>query len=133
MSPDFFRAAYFDGYGASLFLGVGIPIPVLDEDLARCVSVTDHDIQTTLFDYGVAERNRPALGTYSYGELKSGQITLNGKKIRTAPLSSQKQALVIATRLKQWIEQGDFLLSEAVAPLPDQATLRALNSKDEVN
>ncbi len=132
MSPDFFRAAYFDGYGASLFLGVGIPIPVLDEDLARCVAVTDHDIQTTLFDYGVAERNRPSLGTYSYGELKSGQILLNGKKIRTAPLSSQKKALVIAKQLKGWIEQGDFLLSEAVAPLPQQATLHALNSKDEV-
>ena len=132
MSPDFFRAAYFEGYGASLFLGVGIPIPILDEDLARHVSVTDHDIQTTLFDYGIAERNRPALGAYSYGELKSGQIVLNGKKIRTAPLSSQKKALVIARQLKTWIDKGDFLLSEAVAPLPTAANLHALSCEDEV-
>ncbi|HOR42467.1 MAG TPA: homocysteine biosynthesis protein, partial [Atribacterota bacterium] len=33
MSPDFLQAAYFTGYGVSLYVGIGIPIPVLDEDI----------------------------------------------------------------------------------------------------
>lgn len=32
MSTDYLRAAYYEKYGVSLFVGVGIPIPLLDEE-----------------------------------------------------------------------------------------------------
>lgn len=54
----------------------------------------------------------------SYAELKSGTIRFNGKEIHTVPLSSCIRAREIAGILKQWIEKGEFLLTEEVAPMP---------------
>jgi len=52
MSTDFIKGAYFEKYGTSLFVGIGIAIPVLDEDMARCVSIRNEQIQTSVLDYG---------------------------------------------------------------------------------
>jgi len=54
----------------------------------------------------------------SYGQLKSGKITVKGKKVPTASMSSYSRAVEIATNLKEWILAGKFLLTEPVAPLP---------------
>lgn len=131
MSTKYLRAAIYKNYGVSLFVGVGIPIPVLDEDMARFVAVKDRDIQTSLFDYGVPERNRPALRTVNYEELKSGFVELNGKKVRTAPLSSLHTARLIAAELKAWIQKGAFLLSQPAAALPTQSNLQPLDERRE--
>ena len=120
MSPEFIRAAVFEKYGISLSVGVGIPIPVLDEDVARAVSVTNADIETSLFDYSVPSRNRPSLGVYNYEQLRSGSITFKGRTLRTAPMSSLPKARQIAGRLKEWITAGCFEVSRPVAPLPKQ-------------
>lgn len=118
MSSAFIRAASFPGYGCSLYVGMGIPIPVLDEDIARRTGISDRDIKTQLIDYSVPSNKRPSLGTFSFEELKSGSITVNGKKILTAPLSSFIKAREIAETLKQQILNGAFLLTEPVKPLP---------------
>ncbi|EAX46630.1 protein of unknown function DUF39 [Thermosinus carboxydivorans Nor1] len=131
MNPEFLRAAVYERYGISLFVGVGIPIPILDEDIARCVSVTNADIETCLFDYSVPSRNRPVLGRYSYAELQSGSISLNGRRVRTAPLSSLAKARQIAALLKEWIRTGRFELTHPVAPLPQEATPRPLDIRKE--
>jgi uncharacterized protein (DUF39 family) len=55
-------------------------------------------------------------------QLKSGEITVNGKKVITAGLSSYARAREVALILKAWIEAGTFLLSEPVAPLPEAAS-----------
>lgn len=131
MSPEYLKAAVYKNYGVSLFVGVGIPIPVLDEDMARFVSVRDSDIKTTLFDYGVPHRSRPALMTVNYQDLKSGSVELNGKKIRTAPLSSLYTARKIAGELKAWISQGKFRLREPIAPFATRATPKNLEVKEQ--
>jgi uncharacterized protein (DUF39 family) len=58
------------------------------------------------------------LAEVSYAELKSGKITVNGKEIPTASLSSYPGAVEIASTLREWIKRGGFLLSDPVAPLP---------------
>ena len=131
MSPDFIRAAVFEKYGISLSVGVGIPIPVLDEDVARAVSVTNADIETSLFDYSVPSRNRPALGTYTYAQLRSGSISFKDRSLRTAPMSSLPKARQIAGQLKDWIAAGRFEVSRPVAPLPETAKLNSLEIRKE--
>ena len=131
MSPEFIRAAVFEKYGISLSVGVGIPIPVLDDDIAKAVSVTNADIETSLFDYSVPSRNRPSLGVYNYEQLRSGSITFKGRSLRTAPMSSLPKARQIAGQLKDWIAAGRFEVSRPVAPLPETAKLNSLEIRKE--
>lgn len=120
MKPNWLLGTSFLGYGATLSVSIGIPIPILNEEVMRCVSVTDHDLYAPIIDYGEAygQRQPGNLGYVSYAELKSGTITVNGKKVPTAPLSSYPKAREIATILKEWICKGDFLLTEPVKLLP---------------
>ena len=131
MSPEFIRAAVFEKYGISLSVGVGIPIPVLDEDVARAVSVTNDDMETTLFDYIVTTVTGPALGNFTYEHLSSGSISFKGRTLRTAPMSSLPKARQIAGQLKDWIAAGRFEVSRPVAPLPETAKLNSLEIRKE--
>jgi uncharacterized protein (DUF39 family) len=124
MSTQFIRAAYYEKYGVSIFIGIGIPIPVLDEEMAIKLSITNDKIETTIVDYGIPEH--PALGKINYAQLQSGQIELNGKSIRTAPLSSILKAREIAILLKEWIMRKEFLLSEPVQIFPKNTTVQSL-------
>ena len=110
----------FLGYGVTLTVGIGVPIPVLDEDILHYTLVTDADILAPVVDYAEAyPQHKPdILAEVSYAELKSGKITIAGKEIPTASLSSYPGAVEIANTLKQWIKKGDFLLTEPVAALP---------------
>ena len=112
MNTRFIRAAYFEKYGVSIFVGVGIPIPVLDEDLARRVMIRNSQIETNVLDYG--SPGHDLLGRANYESLFSGEISLNGKKIRTAPLSSLRVAREIAETLRGEIAAGRFLLTAPV-------------------
>ncbi len=58
--------------------------------------------------------------------LFSGEITLIGKKIRSAPLSSVKVAREIADILKKEISEGRFFLTEPVALFPRTTGLNNL-------
>jgi len=118
MNRKYLRAAIFHNYGTSLYVGLGIPIPLLDEEIVRTVVLCNEELKATVYDYGVQQRARPALGVVSYAELRSGKIELNGKVIPTAPLSSLEKARSIATELKEWIINGQFYLTEPVASLP---------------
>jgi len=115
MTPEWLVGASFLGYGVSLYVGIGIPIPVLNEEMARYAAVKDEDIFTQVYDYGMdypKGGELKSLGEVSYGELRSGSIRLHGKVIPTAPLSSYYKARQIAHVLKNWIEKGAFLLGE---------------------
>jgi uncharacterized protein (DUF39 family) len=131
MDREYLRAALFDRYGVSIYVGVGIPIPILDEMVLKCTAITNKEIKTTVYDFGVGRRCRPELGQVSYQELRSGSITLNGKKIPTAPLSSLAQARKIAATLKGWIQAGEFQLTEPVQPLPADCSVKPLTCPDE--
>ena len=114
MSGEFLRAAVFKGYGCTLYVGIGVPIPVLNANIAQATGVSNRDIFTFVLDYGIPSRKRPVLKKISYKELKSGTIKINGQRIKTSPLSSYLMAKRIAELLKGWIESGSFYLTEAV-------------------
>ena len=127
MSSDFLRGAYFEKYGISMFVGIGIPIPVLDEDMARRVSIRNEQIETTVVDYG---NGNQILGKTNYAALQSGSIEINGQKVRTAPVASLAKAREIADILKSWIQKGEFLLTEPVRPMPTGTSLKNLVGED---
>ena len=121
MNPGWLVGASMLGYGVSLYVGIGIPIPILNEDMARYTSVKDEDIYTQIFDYSMDYPKGGVLksiGEVSYKELHSGEITLHGNSVVTAPLSSYYKARDIAHILKEWIERGAFFLGEPQQNLP---------------
>ncbi len=118
MNPKWVRGCYFRQYGPSLMLGVGVPLPVLDEEVVRHCAVTDKDLVAPLVDFSIPRRVRPTFGLITYAQLKSGRIKIEGKTVRVAPLASIPLSRQVALELKQWIERGQFLLTEPVAPIP---------------
>jgi len=123
MSDEFIRAAIYDRYGVSLFVGIGIPIPILDVEMLRYTAVRNSEIITSLAD---KSGNEKMTEQYTYEQLQSGSVEFRGEQVKTAPLSSISKAREIAGILKDWIEKGDFLLTEAVAPLPLQNKVNKL-------
>jgi uncharacterized protein (DUF39 family) len=120
MSPDWLVGVSIQGYGSSLSVGLGIPIPILDEEMATFTGVSDAEIFTQIVDYGEDYPNGRSsdLGQVSYAELNSGTITVQGRKVQTVPLSSRPRARKIADTLKQWIQSGAFSLGEPQFTLP---------------
>ncbi|MBW1722112.1 MAG: homocysteine biosynthesis protein [Deltaproteobacteria bacterium] len=121
MSPQWLKAVSFTGYGVSLSVGVGVPIPILDEEMMRFVSVSDGDIKAPVVDYSryyPTGEGVDVLGEVSYEELRSGAIEINGTRVPTGCFSSYSKAREIAIRLKDLIKQGEFILTQAVSPLP---------------
>ncbi len=134
MSSEFVRALNLPGYGVSLALGVGIPIPILDEEVLRAAAVSDEQLFAPIIDYSVQSRNRRPIKHASYAELRSGKVELFGKEVRTSSLSSYMKARQIAEVLAQRIECGEFTLTEPVAPLPPDKSMGTLEvrSREEV-
>lgn len=128
MHPEWVRGCYFSGYGPSLMLGVGVPIPILDETVLQGCAVRDQDIIAPVIDFSIPRRVRPSFGLVSYQQLKSGRLTINGNRVRTAPLSSLYLGQKVAATLKDWILRGDFELSEPVAPLPKETAFLPQNN-----
>ncbi len=124
MSADWLRGVSIQGYGNTMAVGLGIPIPILNAEMALYTGVSDSDIVTQVIDYGHDYTNGIArsYGEVSYAQLKSGEITVNGKKVLTAPLSSIVKAREIANYLKTQIEDGRFLLNKPAELLPDGQT-----------
>jgi uncharacterized protein (DUF39 family) len=133
MQPKWLVGTSFLGYGATLTVGIGVPIPILNEEILQYTLVTDADILAPVVDYSDAYPNRKpdVLAEVSYAELKSGTIKVNGKEIPTASLSSYPGAVEIAATLKEWIKKGEFLLSDPVAPLPGIESGIKLKALDE--
>ncbi len=124
MSPEFIRAAYYEKYGVSIFIGIGIPIPILDEDMAHKVMIRNEQIRTKIVDYGNVDK--PVMGEATYEELFSGEITLQNKKIKTASMSSLHKARIIADLLKEQIRSGSFTITEPVELFPTNTSLNSL-------
>lgn len=118
MNPKWVRGCYFKNYGPSLMLGVGVPLPVLSEEVVVSCAVQDNAIVVPVVDFSIPRRVRPTFGLVSYAQLKTGQITIDGKSVRVAPLASLFLSRQVALELKRWIESEQFTLTQPVAPIP---------------
>ena len=120
MSPRWLVGVSMQGYGCSLAVGLGVPVPILNEEIAEFAGISDDEIFTQIVDYG---NDYPlgiskSYGTVSYSDLKSGTIRFNGQDVPTVPLSSVVRAREIAETLKKWIQKGKFTLGEPQQLLP---------------
>jgi uncharacterized protein (DUF39 family) len=120
MKPEWLVGTSMLGYGSTLTVGIGVPVPILSEEILRYTTVSDAGILAPIVDYSEAysQMKPDILGEVSYADLKSGRVKIQGKDVRTGSLSSYPKAVEIASVLKSWIEKGEFLLTEFVAPLP---------------
>jgi uncharacterized protein (DUF39 family) len=121
MDPQWIRAVSYTGYGVSLSLAVGVPIPILDEEMMKFVSVSDDELTAPVVDYSrfyPTGEGEALLGEVTYAQLKSGSIEVKGKQVPTGCFSSYSKAREVAEHLKSLIQSGGFLLTQPVAPLP---------------
>jgi len=120
MKPEWLVGTSFLGYGCTMTVGIGVPIPILSEEILRYTMVTDSEIFAPVVDYAEAypQRKPDILAEVSYAQLKSGMVKIQRQEVPTASLSSYSGAVKIAGILKGWIKKGEFLLTEPVAPLP---------------
>jgi uncharacterized protein (DUF39 family) len=134
MKPEWLVGTSMFGYGVTLTVGVGVPIPILSDEILEYTTVTDDQIFAGIIDYSEAYPHmKPgAIGEVSYAQLKTGKITIQGKKVPTASLSSYPKALEIANTLKDWVKSGKFLLTNPVAQIPgveSGVTFKALKER----
>ncbi|MGB4509590.1 MAG: homocysteine biosynthesis protein, partial [Syntrophomonadaceae bacterium] len=120
MDPYWLVGLSYIGYGATMAVGIGIPIPILDEEILYYTTVKDEDIYCPVVDYfeGYPYGKAIDLGQVNYRDLKSGRVTINGKQVVTTPQSSYPRARKIALTLKEWIQKGKFELTCPVARIP---------------
>ncbi|MHA1699665.1 MAG: homocysteine biosynthesis protein, partial [Promethearchaeota archaeon] len=132
MTAEFLKGVIFTRYGTSMFVGVGIPIPILNEKIAKNCAIKDAGIITEVVDYGVARRDRPVLRKVSYADLKSGYIEIQGKDVRVRPLSSLSKAKQIAEILKSWMIKGSFLLTKPVEKISTETEFKPMKIEKDI-
>ena len=130
MKPEYMKAAVFPGYGVTMFVGIGVPIPILDEEMAKFTAIRDRDIVTEIIDFGVPRRDKPVVRRVTYEELKSGRVEINGEEVRVSPLSSLYMARKIMKDLKKMIERGEFFLTKPVERLSRKGELKPMRQKE---
>lgn len=135
MIPEFVRGVSLRGYGVSLAIGVGIPIPILNENVLKRTCIRDRDILAPVVDYSseYPQNTGKVIGYVSYEQLRTGQIEIEGKEIAVGSLSSYYKALKIANLLADEIRRGDFTLTEPVAYLPKDAKMKPLLIRDKAS
>jgi len=131
MNSRYLRGSSFYRYGVSLYVGVGIPIPVINERVASTAAQRDDEILVSIRDYGVPTRPdlRPVVRQVSYAELRSGKVSIAGKDVPSSSLSSYKMAREISEVLKERVLDGRFLLTKPVEPLPRRREFNPLAVK----
>ena len=105
----------FQGYGSAIALGIGWPIPILDEDAAAAAGRSNEEIKLKVVDLAndFPTGSRHALGEVTMARLMNGSFELNDRRISTAPLSSVIRAKEICHILKDWIGRQGFLIGRA--------------------
>ena len=132
MDSEYIRGASIKGYGASLALGIGIPIPILDKEILKSTCIKDEDIYAPVIDYSkdYPKRLSNTIAKVNYKQLKSGKIKINNKKVKTSSMSSYPKAKKIASILKKEIQTSKFTLNEPYEKLPENQPFNQLEIRD---
>ncbi|MBN1981934.1 MAG: homocysteine biosynthesis protein [Chitinivibrionales bacterium] len=133
MDPRYVRGVSLKGYGVSLALGVGIPIPILNPQILKYTTIRDRDILAPVVDYSHDYPNRTGavITRLSYEQLKNGEVEIAGKKVEVGSLSSYAMAAEVAGIVKDQIKAGQFLLSRPLQSLPLNQKMKKLVVRGE--
>lgn len=129
MNPDYIQAVSIPKYGVSLRVGIGVPIPILNEEVLKFTSVRNRDIYTTVYDYSYPSRDHPILGEVNYEQLRNGFIKIDGKEVPTRSLSNYKKARKVAITLKEWVQKGQFFLQKPLQGFSLNRSVKPLDTK----
>ena len=132
MDERFVRGAVIAEYGTSLMVGIGIPIPILNESIAKATAITNDKIETSILDYAVGRVDRPVISKVDYEQLMSGSIKINGKKVKTASLSSFKLAFEIMDIQREWIEDKKYFFCEDIESLPKKTKVKPMKISTKI-
>ena len=133
MRSEYVRGTSFRGYGVSLALGIGIPIPVLNEQVLRRTCVRDRDIFAPVIDYSsdYPKKTGRVIGRVSYEQLRTGTIQLDGREVAVGSLSSYNKAIEIAGLLADEIRRGEFHMARPISPLPQDGAMKGLAIREK--
>lgn len=133
MNSKYLRGLSLKGYGVTLSVGVGIPIPILSPEILKRTLVKDKDIYAPVIDYShdYPEKTGKVIDKLNYEQLKSGEVKINGKSVEVSSLSSYFMATEIAELLKEEIARGEFLLSQPSTRLPLNQSMKSLNIREK--
>lgn len=129
MQKKWIRGGYLKSFSPVLYVGVGVPIPVLDEEIANSLAITDERIHTTMFDFSIPRRTKPILGQCTYSELRTSTVSINKKPTLSAPLSSMSGAIEICNLTKESILNKTLFLSKPLEPVNMNVKQKVLNSR----
>ena len=129
MQPKWVRAGFIKSFGPVLYIGVGIPIPVLNEEIAEYLAITDEYIHSTIVDFAIPRRTKPIFGQCTYAELRTSTVEINNKPTLAAPLASMSWTIEICKILKDKILNNKFLLSMPILPVNMESETKKLNSR----
>jgi CBS domain-containing protein len=132
MDTRFVRGATMREYGTTLYVGIGVAIPILNEELAKSTAVRNRELKTNVLDYSVPQLKRPVLKEVTYEELYSGRVELDGSSVKTAALSSLRVTNEILAELSSWIEDKKFFLTEPVRRLPRDTMFKPMKLREKV-
>lgn len=129
MDPKWVRGGFLKSFGPVLYIGVGIPIPVLNEEIAEQIAINDENIHTTIVDFSIPRRTKPTFGQCTYAELRTTTVMINNKPTLSAPLSSMAWAIEICKIIKESILSKSFYLSKPIGPINMNLEVKKLNSR----
>ncbi len=120
MSAQWLRGVYLKNYGTSMMVGLGVPIPILDEEMLRFVSVRNRDIRVPIVDYSCdyPQKTGIVLDETTVEEIMNGSVRVCGEDVPAYLLSSLEKARRISNILKSWIAEGRFQLTRPLERLP---------------
>ena len=129
MNPKWVRGGYLKSYGPVLYIGIGLPVPVLDDETGEHIAINDDKIQTTMVDFSIPRRTKPTFGQYTYAELRTSTVSINKKPTLAAPLSSFSYAIEICTLLKNQILNKQFYLTPPIGEINMNSEFKKLDSR----
>lgn len=122
LNPRYVKAVYIPGYGVSIYIALGMALPVIDEDFVHDLSVRNKDIKTNVVDYATGDTVCQA----NYHQLINSGLIIRGKTVKCRTMSKIKESYEITELLKNEILKGNFNLTSPVAHLPFNGNVKGL-------
>ena len=129
MNPKWVRGGFLKSFGPVLYIGIAVPIPILNDEVGESFAITDDKIHTTIVDFSIPRRTKPIFGQCTYEELRTSTVVINKKPTLSAPLTSMAYVTEICNLLKESILSKSFYLSSPLTSINMSSELKKLDSR----